>query len=77
MDDLKQYTTSCGLLDLLTKSDSARAKLPPTLRSVQWKVCNEIMKLPLPPNTDTIQSFGETFLQSITPSSGKQKAIER
>ena len=34
VDNLKQCTTSCGLLDLLTKSDSARAKLPPTPKSV-------------------------------------------
>ena len=49
VDNLKQCTTSCGLLDLLTKSVNAQAKLPPTPRSVQWKVHNEIMKLPLRP----------------------------
>ena len=76
VDNLKQCTTSCGLLDLLTKSDSARAKLPPTPRSIQWKVRNEIIKSPLPPNIDTIQSFGKTFMQGITPSSAEQKAIE-
>ena len=76
VDSLKQCTTSCGLLDLLSKSDSARAKLPPTPRSVQWKVRNEILKLPLPPNINTILSFGDAFIQGITPSSAEQKAIE-
>ena len=59
VDSLTQCTTSCGLLDLLTKSESARAKLPPTPRLAQWKVRNEILKLPFPPNIDTILSFGE------------------
>jgi len=39
-------------------------------------VHNEILKLPLPPNIKTILSFGDTFIQGITPSSAEQKAIE-
>ena len=52
-DNLKQCTTSCGLPDFLTKSVIAQAKLPPTPKSVQWKVRNEMMKI----------AFPQTFIQ--------------
>ena len=51
--------TSCGLLDLLTKSEEPCAKLPPTPRSIQWKLRVEIFHLELPPSMDMIQTYGE------------------
>ena len=59
MDNLK---ASCGLLDFLTKSEDARAKLPSTPRSIQWKLHNETLQLELPLSLDIIQTYGEKFI---------------
>ena len=76
VDNLKQCTTFCGLLDLLTKSEEPRAKLPPTPRSIQWKLHNEILHLELPPSMDIMKAYGEKFVQSIMPTDAERQSIE-
>ena len=61
---------------MLTKSDDARAKLPITPRSIQWKLHNEILQLELPPSMDIIRTFGEKFIQKIMPSNAERQSIE-
>ena len=74
VDNLKQCTTSCVLLDLLIKSDDTHAKLSLTLRSIQWKLYDEILQLP--PSMDIFHTYGEIFIQKIMPSDAKCHSIE-
>ena len=71
---------SSGFLHLLTQAPSLPVmgdhRLPLIPRSVQARIRHEVLKTDLPPTCECIQSYGQQFIDGITPTEDQKKNIE-
>ena len=79
-DSLALLPKSSGFLHLLTQAPSLPVmgdhRLPLIPRSVQARIRHEVLKTDLPPTCECIQSYGQQFIDGITPTEDQKENIE-
>jgi len=80
-DSLALLPKSCGFIHLLTQAPSLSVMgdhhhLPLIPRSVQSHIRHKITKTDLPPTCECILSYGQQFIDGITPTEEQKKKIE-
>lgn len=85
--DLEEFADSlqslplCGFTHLLSKEEEANTSdsdaLPLLPRSIQFRIRQEILELPLPPSLECIDEFGRKFVSGISLSDVQRRLIEK
>jgi len=81
---LEQLPTVRSFLHLLRKptlvrddsSDDAVSALPLIPKSVQCRIKDKLVKMPLPPALATLEDFGEEFIELLTPTEEQKTQVE-
>jgi len=82
---LEQLPTVRSFLHLLRKptlvrddsSDDAVSALPLIPKSVQCRIKDKLVKMPLPPALATLEDFGEEFIELLTPTEEQKTQVEK